>query len=82
MFYEDFEVGAEYTTEAFSFSAEQIIAFAQTYDPQPFHVDEVAAQASIYGGLIASGWAGVFSRFRRGGAARAFPRRRPRGRWR
>ncbi|ETW94432.1 MAG: hypothetical protein ETSY1_34895 [Candidatus Entotheonella factor] len=56
MFYEDFEVGTEYTTEPFSFSAEQIIAFAQTYDPQPFHIDEAAAQTSIYGGLIASGW--------------------------
>jgi len=56
MFYEDFEVGEEYTTEAFSFSIEQIIAFAQIYDPQPFHVDEEAAKTSIYGGLIASGW--------------------------
>ncbi len=56
MYYEDFEVGEIYTTEPFSLSAEQIIAFAQTYDPQPFHVDEAAAQASIYGGLIASGW--------------------------
>ena len=56
MFYEDFAVGQEYTTEPFHFSAEQIIAFAQAYDPQPFHVDEAAAQASIYGGLIASGW--------------------------
>ncbi len=26
------------------------------YDPQPFHVDADAAKASIYGGLIASGW--------------------------
>ena len=56
MFYEDFEVGTTYTTESFSLSSEQIIAFAQTYDPQPFHVDEEAAKASIYGGLIASGW--------------------------
>jgi acyl dehydratase len=56
MFYEDFAVGEEYTTEAFSFSTEQIIAFAQLYDPQPFHVDEAGAQNSIYGGLIASGW--------------------------
>jgi acyl dehydratase len=56
MFYEDFKIGEEYTTEAFSFSTEQIIAFAQTYDPQPFHMDEAVAQNSIYGGLIASGW--------------------------
>ena len=35
---------------------EEIIAFARQWDPQPFHVDPVAAKASIYGGLIASGW--------------------------
>jgi len=33
-----------------------VIAFAKAYDPQPFHVDEAAAKASMYGGLIASGW--------------------------
>ncbi len=35
---------------------EEIIAFARQWDPQPFHVDPVAARESIYGGLIASGW--------------------------
>lgn len=37
-------------------SADEIVAFATSWDPQPFHLDEAAAQASIYGGLIASGW--------------------------
>ena len=35
---------------------DEIIAFAREWDPQPFHVDPVAAKGSIYGGLIASGW--------------------------
>jgi hypothetical protein len=35
---------------------EEIVEFAHRYDPQPFHVDENAAKASIFGGLIASGW--------------------------
>jgi len=35
---------------------QEIIAFARQWDPQPFHVDPVAAKDSIYGGLIASGW--------------------------
>jgi acyl dehydratase len=35
---------------------DEIVAFARDWDPQPFHVDEAAAAASIYGGLIASGW--------------------------
>ncbi len=35
---------------------EEILEFAGRYDPQSFHLDESAAQESIYGGLIASGW--------------------------
>jgi acyl dehydratase len=35
---------------------DEIVAFARDWDPQPFHLDEAAASASIYGGLIASGW--------------------------
>jgi acyl dehydratase len=35
---------------------DEIIAFARDWDPQPFHLDEQSAAASIYGGLIASGW--------------------------
>lgn len=35
---------------------DEIIAFARQYDPQPFHIDPVAAKDTIYGGLIASGW--------------------------
>jgi acyl dehydratase len=35
---------------------EEIVDFATAWDPQPFHLDEAAAQASIYGQLIASGW--------------------------
>jgi acyl dehydratase len=37
-------------------TAEEIIAFATRYDPQPFHLDATAAAASRWGGLIASGW--------------------------
>jgi acyl dehydratase len=37
-------------------SRDEIVAFARDWDPQPFHLDEQAAAASIYGGLIASGW--------------------------
>ncbi len=37
-------------------TAERIRSFAEEFDPQPFHVDPEAAAASIYGGIIASGW--------------------------
>lgn len=33
-----------------------VIAFAKAYDPQPFHLDEAAGDASMLGGLSASGW--------------------------
>jgi acyl dehydratase len=36
--------------------AREIRAFAQEFDPQPFHLDEGAAQASVFQGLAASGW--------------------------
>lgn len=36
--------------------ADQIKAFAATFDPQPFHLDEATASATLFGGLAASGW--------------------------
>ncbi len=40
----------------FTFTAAEIVRFAEAYDPQPFHVDMEAAGRSPYGTLIASGW--------------------------
>jgi acyl dehydratase len=36
--------------------AGQITAFAREFDPQPFHLDDEAAKATLFGGLAASGW--------------------------
>jgi len=33
-----------------------MMAFAAEFDPQPMHLDEVAARAAMTGGLCASGW--------------------------
>ena len=33
-----------------------LLAFAQEFDPQPFHLDEAAGKSSVLGGLAASGW--------------------------
>jgi acyl dehydratase len=35
---------------------EEVLAFASAYDPQPFHLDDAAAEASLFGRLAASGW--------------------------
>jgi acyl dehydratase len=53
--FEDFAVGEVAEYGAIDVSAEDIIAFAREFDPQPFHLDEEAAKAAT-GGLIASGW--------------------------
>ena len=56
MWFEDTPLGGKITLGSYTFTEENIIAFAKLYDPQPFHVDPEAAKRSPYGGLIASGW--------------------------
>ncbi len=51
-----FLVGVRMDYGDHTFTAEAIMAFARKFDPQPFHVDPVAAKASIFGALCASGW--------------------------
>ena len=53
---EDLHVGQTFVTGSVTVTAEAIKAFARDYDPQPFHLDEEAAKASLFGGLAASGW--------------------------
>jgi len=55
-YFEDYTPGLTVDCGTFTLSAEEIISFAKEYDPQPFHVDPVAAAAGPVGGLIASGW--------------------------
>jgi acyl dehydratase len=56
VYFEDFAAGQVREFGSYHVTAEEIVAFATRYDPQPFHVDEAAAAKSIYGGLIGSGW--------------------------
>ena len=53
---EDIEIGQVVSGGRKLVERDEIVRFATLYDPQPFHLDEAAAQASIFGGLIASGW--------------------------
>ena len=55
-YFEDYIAGEAYTYGSVTLDEASIVAFARQYDPQPFHTDPVAAEDSIYGGLIASGW--------------------------
>lgn len=54
--FDDLQAGERIDLGTVSVTEEEILAFAQDFDPQPFHVDAEAAASSPYGGLIASGW--------------------------
>ncbi|MBL0371997.1 MaoC family dehydratase [Rhizobium sp. KVB221] len=54
--YEDLTPGRVFRHGDRKVTAEEIIRFAQEFDPQPFHLSEEAGKASILGGLSASGW--------------------------
>jgi acyl dehydratase len=54
--FEDRVVGETVDLGNHTFTREEIIAFARDFDPQPFHLDEEAARASLFGALCASGW--------------------------
>lgn len=56
LYLEDFAVGQRFTSASHTVDADQIKDFASRFDPQPFHLDEAAAQASFFQGLAASGW--------------------------
>ncbi len=55
-YWEDLQPGTERDLGTISPTREDIIAFATQFDPQPFHLNDEAAKASVFGGLCASGW--------------------------
>lgn len=55
-YFEDLTVGERTECGSIDVTEEEMLEFAERYDPQPFHVDREAAEASMFGDLIASGW--------------------------
>ncbi len=55
-YWEDFPVGHVREFGAMPVTREASLAFARDFDPQPFHLDDDAARASLFGTLTASGW--------------------------
>jgi acyl dehydratase len=55
-YWEDFEPGEVVSLGPYEVTRDEILDFARRYDPQPFHVDEDAAESGPFGGLAASGW--------------------------
>jgi len=55
-FFDDLAPGQKFASPAVTVDAAMIKSFAREFDPQPFHLDEEAAEQSLFGGLAASGW--------------------------
>src|SRR5215469_9405052 len=53
---DDLHVGQRFTSGSYLMEAARIQEFAAEFDPQPFHLDEAAAEAGVFKGLAASGW--------------------------
>ncbi len=55
-YFEDFQIGQEFISSTYEMTKEEIIEFANKFDPQIFHTDEESAKQTFFGGLAASGW--------------------------
>ena len=53
---DDLAVGQRFTSRTHMIDEAQLRAFATQFDPQPFHLDDAAARATLFGGMAASGW--------------------------
>ena len=56
LYLDDLRVGQRFTSGTYRMEEARIKEFAAEFDPQPFHLDKKAAEASIFKGLAASGW--------------------------
>jgi len=55
-YFDDLILGMRFTSPEKRVTREEIKRFASEYDPQPYHLDEAAAERSVFKGLVASGW--------------------------
>jgi len=53
---DDLEVGQRFRSQTHTVTADEVKIFAYEFDPQPFHMNEMAARGTLFGGLAASGW--------------------------
>ena len=54
--FDDLKLGMRFKSGEVTVSREDIKRFASEFDPQPFHLDEEAAEKTVFKGLAASGW--------------------------
>ena len=56
VYFEDLEVGLAASFGRYEVTREEVLAFAASYDPQPFHLSDEAAAQTHFGRISASGW--------------------------
>ena len=56
LYLDDLHVGQRFVSGTHVIDETQIKAYARQFDPQPFHLDNVAAEKTLFAGLAASGW--------------------------
>ncbi len=57
LYFEDLQIGQTLKSDTYKVTKEEVIEYANKYDPQPMHTDpEWAEHEGPFGTLIASGW--------------------------
>jgi acyl dehydratase len=56
LYLDDLTIGQRFASGTHTMGAAEMQRFAAEFDPQPFHLDDAAAQSTLFGGLVASGW--------------------------
>jgi acyl dehydratase len=56
VYFEDLEIGTKASFGRYEVTRDEVIEFAQKYDPQPFHLSDLAAAQTHFGRISASGW--------------------------
>ena len=55
-YFEDIPVGQKHAFGSYAVTREEVLEFAEKYDPQGFHLDDAEAAKTHFGRLSASGW--------------------------
>ncbi len=56
LYLDDLTIGARYVSDIYEVTEAAMLEFSRQFDPQPFHLEQAAADASVFRGLAASGW--------------------------
>ena len=56
IYFEDLEIGKSAVFGTYDVTREEVLEFAQKYDPQPFHLSDEEAAKTHFGRIAASGW--------------------------